>query len=110
MTAILFSFRSPIEYVRIKGESQAVRCARRRGSSKGLLPLLTLLYEENCGIFCTPGNPAAVCVVIYSNPRYDGGRFTLSPQKRPPFPLSPRKCPRTEQCSSSVLPCRAAPP
>jgi hypothetical protein len=23
--------------------------------------------------------------VIYSNPRYDGGRFTLSPQKRPPL-------------------------
>src|ERR1700679_4353411 len=25
--------------------------------------------------------------VIYSNPRYDGGRFTLSPQKRPPLLL-----------------------
>ena len=22
---------------------------------------------------------------MYSNPRYDGGRFTLSPQERPPF-------------------------
>ena len=30
-------------------------------------------------------NPAATRVVIYSNPRYDGGRFTLSPQERPPF-------------------------
>jgi len=44
--------------------------------------------------------------VIYSNPRYDGGRFTLSPQERPPFLLRPMLTHRiflqTVVCSGSA--------
>jgi hypothetical protein len=43
------------------------------------------LTEE---IFAPRRNLAASESVMYANPRYDGGRFTLSPQKRPPFLFS----------------------
>jgi hypothetical protein len=38
-------------------------------------------------------NLTAAKSVMYSNPRYDGGRFTLSPQKRPPLLLLTRLSP-----------------
>jgi hypothetical protein len=40
-------------------------------------------------LFLVPSNPAGRLSVTYTNPRYDGGRFTLSPQEASAFSISP---------------------
>ena len=87
---------------------------RIQGENQGLFQELSLLMltlqggvvalksqRESSRNLGTSGNLALARSVKYTNPRYDGGRFTLSPQKRPPF-LSPfvtlRKRFQTEVC------------
>ena len=73
----------------------AISIGEYKAKIKSLLkPVFTYIYiakggpKELVGNFKKFGAGSNLPVaesVIYSNPRYDGGRFTLSPQKRPPF-------------------------